>query len=155
MLTVLELEVNSQMELPPLNPSNTVFTCLLASFNRLGGGSEGHVDGDGDAQANGHGGNGGSGQNGHGHGGGKGEHGNGHRDGGALLSRRLGAHGRTLKRLHLGCNGLSCVGELLSHTTRLVELTLEGNRLASLPYAPHTLGPRAPSAHSRRLCSPA
>ena len=61
-LATLELEVNAQVALPALNPSNTVLTTLLASFNRLGAPPEG-----------------------------------------------LGAHGRSLKKLHLGCNGMHCV----------------------------------------------
>ena len=41
--------------------------------------------------------------------------------------------GRSLKKLHLGCNQLITVDELLPSLTKLVELTLEGNRLTSLP----------------------
>ena len=88
MLTMLELEVNEQIALPPLSSSNTLLTSVLASFNRLGG-----------------------------------------------APMCLATHGRSLKKLHLGCNGLSDVAPLLPSLTRLVELTLEGNRLSELPAA--------------------
>ncbi|EOD05433.1 hypothetical protein EMIHUDRAFT_448656, partial [Emiliania huxleyi CCMP1516] len=45
---------------------------------------------------------------------------------------RLAQHGHSLKKLHLGCNGVTCV---LPHLTRLTELCLEGNRLSELPAA--------------------
>ena len=47
----------------------------------------------------------------------------------------LNAYGRSLKKLHLGCNSIQCVAALLPSMTRLVELTLEGNELTALPDA--------------------
>ena len=88
MLAVLELEANAEVALPPLVPTNTLLTTLLASFNRLD-----------------------------------------------EPPTHLARHGRSLKKLHLGCNRLRSVDELLPPLTALVELTLEGNRLTSLPDA--------------------
>jgi acyl-CoA synthetase (AMP-forming)/AMP-acid ligase II/Leucine-rich repeat (LRR) protein len=48
---------------------------------------------------------------------------------------QLSAFAGCLKKLHLGCNEIPCVASLLTTLTRLVELTLEGNRLSSLPAA--------------------
>jgi hypothetical protein len=48
---------------------------------------------------------------------------------------QLAVFGRSLKKLHLGCNALGSVDALLPSMTRLVELTLEGNELESLPPA--------------------
>ena len=88
MLAVLELEANAEVALPPLVPTNTLLTTLLASFNCLD-----------------------------------------------EPPTHLARHGRSLKKLHLGCNRLRSVDELLPPLTALVELTLEGNRLTSLPDA--------------------
>ena len=72
-LTVLELEANGQIALPPLHPSATVLTALLASYNRLG-----------------------------------------------AVPRMLVQHGHSLKKLHLGCNGVACVAEALPCLTASV-----------------------------------